>query len=74
MSFFSQLFHTAPAVNFAELVQHGAIVVDVRICTGAYQGLGKHPFGHCQEQISRAKEKGQTSDHLLQKWRPKRFS
>ncbi len=61
MSFFSKIFHSAPAVDYAELVKNGAIIVDVRtpgeFAQGHIKGALNIPLDTIRNRVSELKSK-----------------
>jgi rhodanese-related sulfurtransferase len=61
MSFFSKLFHSAPAVDYAELVSNGALIVDVRsageFAQGHIKGALNIPLDDIRNKVAELKGK-----------------
>jgi phage shock protein E len=61
MGFFSDLFSSKPAVDYAELVKNGAIIVDVRtpgeFAQGHIKGAVNIPLDMIRSRVSELKQK-----------------
>jgi phage shock protein E len=61
MGFFSNLFSSAPAVDFAELIKNGAIIVDVRtpgeFAQGHIKGSENIPLDSVRSKVAELKSK-----------------